>query len=348
MNAKVTVTCSKMMRRDLSAMHRHTRIRRRPGLVSIAADVLYAAPNKVVDDNWQEKMTMGYDKLRKQLARLDELMARNGLTIKQESELSTQLSLIRDFLEYEETLPVEEWLKEWQGEIKRFYDALTSVGRLFDAIDVFADRQENMLCGYLRKIFHGSITQGGKPEEARDLFYELWIGAALVESGFDVKLEEPDLTVQGNGLSQRLGIACKYPSSGQQVQARITDGYAQLRHHGLPGLVVVGIDQIVLKETGLDKSNFIDLRQGEKDATEVISNCASNALEKILHERPHDYPSEVQIDVIMITVTLTGILGSPAGLTAITQAVIHCNKDSPIRDDIEKIAGGVAPTYRHE
>src|SRR5262249_39047494 len=156
--------------------------------------------------------SMPYDKLRANLKTLDDHLATLKLRPSPDSEMSKQLAIVRDFLADESTMSFEQIQDKWTPRFKEFYDAQIAVMMLSDAVTALLPTQKQQLTKYLKTILGGDITQGSTPEMARDLYYELWLAALLVDAGFKVTLKEPDIVVEGNGLSKPIGIACKYPA----------------------------------------------------------------------------------------------------------------------------------------
>lgn len=283
---------------------------------------------------------MGHDHIREQIQHLDEFLARANVRVDASSPMSAQLDLVKAFLHDEHSFAENELLERWDAKFKEFYDAEIAVGRLCDAVPRLMDQPEGKLKRYLTKILGGSLTQNFDPQEARDLFYELWLASSLQEAGFAVSLEEPDIVVEGCGLSQKLGIACKYPSSGQQIHPHISKGYAQIVRHGFQGFVAIGVDQLLLRE--LFEFNFVDFRQSDPHPRDVLQRHANDLIVQLVKERPAKYPSEDPIDGLMLTLSAAGILGKPAGLISVNALALHCKATGPISTDIQRIRDGIA------
>ena len=211
---------------------------------------------------------MGYEKLASHLAIVDKQIAE--LTIKPDSnaEIVQQMNLVRDFLTDKARLSIDQVEAKWGDRFLDFYKAQLSVGILSEAVTEFVNNQKEPLAKYLKVILGGSLTQGGPAGgQPRDWFYELWLASVLSETGFTVHLQEPDLVVEGNGLSQKLGIACKYPSSDKGIHEHLSKGLSQLKKHGLPGFIALGIDQIVVQKANLAK--YVDFNRGSKNPIDV-------------------------------------------------------------------------------
>ena len=279
---------------------------------------------------------MSYANLSLALDVLEKHVADLKINQADDAPTAVQIKVVREFFKDRSSLAEEQLLAKWNRRFREFYNAQIAVRRLSSAVAELVSKQKAQLAKYLRIILSGGISQGGSPEQARDYLYELWLAGALSEAGFTVLLEEPDIVVEGNGLSQKIGIACKYPSSEKQIHAHLSKGYSQLSRHKLPGFVVLGIDQIVVEKANLG-SRFVDFNQGEKNPVEVLSDHASSELVRIVKERPEKFPSEVPADELVVTVTLGGHYGSPAKLTMITGTAIHCTSTSPIFSDTQTL-----------
>ena len=149
-------------------------------------------------------------------------------------------------------------------------------------------------------------------------------------------LEEPDLIIEGNGLSQKIGIACKYPSSDKGIHDHIGKGLSQLKKHGLRGFIALGIDQIVVEKANLKR--FVDFNMGGKNPIDVLQQHADSQLLMLLTDRPKKYPSEDPVDEMIVTLSLVGHYGKPAKLINPTVMSMHCSNTSPIFSDIGIIA----------
>ena len=179
----------------------------------------------------------------------------------------------------------------------------------------------------LNKVFAGSLDPDYEPQPAKDAFYELEVAVACKEAGFLVSLREPDLVIEGGGLSQPLAFACKYPSSRQQIHAHLSKGYQQISKQGLAGLVCIGLDLIVFSEPGLKA--FVDFRLSDRHPMEVLSDHLATEMCTLLEERPRDYPDERPIDGLLLTLKPYGIFGEPAQLTLMQSVTLQCDGENP-------------------
>ena len=78
----------------------------------------------------------------------------------------------------------------------------------------------------------------------RNIQHELFVGALFAYSGLPVSLEEPDLRVELGG--QSITLACKRPRSSRGLEDAMKRAKRQIRGVGLPGLVALALDSIIL------------------------------------------------------------------------------------------------------
>ena len=288
---------------------------------------------------------MGYEKVTSNLETVDRLIADLKIKLDPDVEIVQQMSLVREFLQDRDQLSLDQLDAKWQPRFADFYKAQLSVGVLSEAITELATNQKDPLKKYLKVILGGGISQGGTPGgNARDWFYELNLGSVLSRSGFTVHFQEPDLVIEGNGLSQKIGIACKYPSSEKGLHEHISKGLSQLKKHNLPGLIALGIDQIVVEKADLKK--YVDFNIGGKNPVDVLQAFADNGVLTLVRDRPTHYPSEAPLDEIVVTLSLVGHYGKPAQLINPTVLSVHCSNASPIFTDIGLIVQALAKLPR--
>jgi hypothetical protein len=277
---------------------------------------------------------MGYEKLEADLAAFDALIATQQIKWPAASPVVDQFELTRQFLSDKRDLAEADWLAKWNPRFKEFYNAQLVVSRLVEAVAVLASTQAQRLRSYLKIILPGDLTQGTDPTQAKDFFYELWLAAILAQSGFLVVLAEPDIVISGNGLGKPLGIACKYPSSEQQVHPHLSKGYKQIGKQSLDGLVAIGLDLLVYRKAFPNGMNYIDFRQGDRHPLEVVQQMVGEATVHLVESRPVLYPSEAPVDGLLTTLTVGGIIGSPASLAFVTAVTLQSDSQNPITSDL--------------
>ncbi|MFN0019076.1 MAG: hypothetical protein ACKVP0_12500 [Pirellulaceae bacterium] len=283
---------------------------------------------------------MGYEKVAANLGIVHKQIADLKIKLDPNAQIVQQLSLVREYLAEKDLLSVDEHDKKWKDRFLEFYKAQLAVGILSEAIAELVTNQKEPLAKYLKVVLAGNLTQGGPAGgQPRDWFYELWLASILSKAGFTVRLQEPDLVVEGNGLSQEIGIACKYPSSDKGIHDHLSKGLSQLKKHGLSGFIALGIDQIVVEKANLKK--FVDFNQGDKHPIDVLQAHANSEAHTLVKERPTKYPSEDPVDALLVTLSLAGHYGQPPQLVAPTVFSIHCPKQHQLRKDMEVIVAAL-------
>jgi hypothetical protein len=270
---------------------------------------------------------MGYDIVETSLAAFDKIIVRLGVKLADDSPIKKNFDTTREFLNDKNTMQEAEWLAKWNPQFKEFYHAQIVVKRLTDAVVTLKD--QNRLKSRLKQVLGGSLTQDFVPEAAKDFFYELEMAALWKKCGFAVELAEPDVVVSGNGLSAPLGVACKYPSSWDQIHSHVSKGYRQITRHGYEGLVCVGLDQLVFNSM----SNFMDFRQNSRHPLEIMQSATSDVMTNLVRLRTQDCPSEKPIDGAMLTMSAVGIYGQPGQLTSVRHVTLQCDNDNPRHED---------------
>jgi hypothetical protein len=280
---------------------------------------------------------MGYDMVDRSLAAFDAITATLGVKLEDDSPIKKDFDTTREFLNDKKTMQEAEWLAKWNPRFKEFYHAQIVVKRLTDAVVTLQGQYR--LKSRLRQVLGGSLTQDFVPEAAKDYFYELEMAALWKECGFTIELAEPDVVVSGNGLSAPLGVACKYPSSWDQIHSHVSKGYKQITRHGYEGLVCIGLDQLVFN----GMSNFMDFRQNNRHPLEIMQSATSDAMTNLVRLRAQDYPSEKPIDGAMLTMSAVGIYGEPPQLTSVRHVTLQCDQDNPRREDFGVLYKGMQP-----
>lgn len=279
---------------------------------------------------------MSYEAIRNDLQTLDDYVGRLRMRTSPDAVMVKQMDLVREFLKDHEA-SADEAYKKWKIRVKEFIGAQIAVKMLSRAVSELLKTQEGELRRYLNVILEGEITQGGDPEQARNWYYELWVAALLSAAGFIVNLREPDIVISGKGLSQPIGIACKYPSSEQQLHPNITKGYSQLAKHSLKGFVALGIDQLVFAKYQLGASEYVNLDSFPKHAQFMLEGDCAELSTRMIKEREQRFPSEVPLDEIMVTATIGGVIGNQRQMTFVNAVIVTLSEDCKIQDDLRRI-----------
>jgi hypothetical protein len=156
---------------------------------------------------------MAWDKQLLYLQEFDSFFPSLHVRIPGESEVGAQLELMRAFLQDLPTSAAAEWLSSRNADFKRFYDAAIVTRRLMEVVVELQDQPRKELTERLKKVVVGPLTQNTIPSQAKDFLYELEMATAFKHAGYCVSLREPDIVLEGNGLTRPIGVACKYPSS---------------------------------------------------------------------------------------------------------------------------------------
>lgn len=96
---------------------------------------------------------------------------------------------------------------------------------------------------HLRSLLEGpELSQDGKPDSARDLQFEAYVGASLVLAGLSVTKGEPDYILLYHG--QSIGVAAKRLTSRkpEKLYDRLREAHSQIRDSTGVGFVAVNLD----------------------------------------------------------------------------------------------------------
>jgi len=98
-------------------------------------------------------------------------------------------------------------------------------------------------------------AEDGADSAGRDAQFELYLASAFRAAGFDVTLDEPDVTFQMDG--QTFGIAAKRVKSEKTVEKRIREASKQIERSGNPGIIALDITYLY-DSTTLKIVNHLD------------------------------------------------------------------------------------------
>jgi hypothetical protein len=274
------------------------------------------------------------------LTRFDALLKRMNLRVEVNTPIKREADMVRDYYRDRETLGVDEAVKKWDPRFNDFYSARITLQRVVAAATALDGIPR--LRGLLQEVLQGALTQDFEPSQSKDKFYELELAASLKSAGFSVALREPDIVASGNGLANPLAIACKYPSSRQQIHNHISCGYAQITRQDLDGVVAIGLDLLVARELMLP--NRLDFRRGNTPPFLIMENRLEIERRKLEVERERDYPSERPLDGMMLTLSLVGIYDDPPTLTHLNSVALGCRPGNPLRVDLEIVKRKIEAT----
>ncbi len=166
------------------------------------------------------------------------------------------------------------------------------------------ERFPEKLASLLPSILSGSLLPSSDARtRARDLQFELWLAAQLIQAGFEVTLEEPDIVFVLSG--QNYGIAAKRISSATQISKRVRKAVKQLQHARLRGLVALSFDRLV--------------SPGDPRIISGTPEALHNAAEQLLREQLRIHVSQIQPLLpgtpavgLIASLTVPAIVGLPS------------------------------------
>ena len=257
--------------------------------------------------------------------------------------LKSQADSICDYYRDCDTLTRLELETKWIPRTDEFKHARIALERFVNSVEVLKDSVG--ITKVAKDVITGDVTQDFQSSSAKDKLHEIEIGATMKVAGFDVELiEPPDLIISGNGLSQRIGIACKYPSSRQQFNYHISKGYKQAQKSGLNGLVAIGFDLMVAKDKKL--SGILDFDRGPMPSMELQLEWLEQEMRKLITEHARDYPDERQIDCLMISIAFIGQHGNEPTLDREESSMYYYTPGHPLGPDIDIIRTRIEATPR--
>jgi hypothetical protein len=254
-----------------------------------------------------------------------------GIRLPKNSDFKHNLEIIRECNSDRASDPLG-FKESWADRRDEWHAALTSVVKVSRIVRVL--RGTPNLKPSLEVVVQGNTVQDFSQSHAKDILYELDLASQLKESLFDVQLREPpDLLIRGNCLSGPLAIACKYPSSRNQLHTRFTEGRHQIARQGFDGLVVIGMDLIIgielirdfMDENGRAAVPVFDLDAAPCNPFEFFLARIGREVRRLEAERPLDYPSEMPINELLMTFSLVGFCGDPPTVTNIMSATLYAH-----------------------
>lgn len=265
------------------------------------------------------------------LLKFDRFLHDSALHLGDDSPLKYEADLIREAYHDLATLSDEEGQPKWGHRSAEFLLARISLERFMAASTALAGTPG--ATKLLKDVIAGSITQDFERSSAKDKLYELELAAPLKRAGFVVELREPDIVASGNGLSKPLAIACKYPSSRQQIHEHISKGYRQISKQNLDGVVAIGFDLIIGTEQGLH--GILDFGRGSLPPEEILDRHLVKEIVTLERERREDYPSERPLDGLIITAAIAAKDNDSASLTFSNVLRLCCLPGNPLKADLE-------------
>jgi hypothetical protein len=280
---------------------------------------------------------MGYEKILSGIDGLKRLCSSLSIGIPQRSPFRRNVALVKEFIA-DLQANAEEAVKKWaQHPFEEWYWAMLSVEKLCSAVSELQNHP-----GDLKRLIPlaimEDIKQDFEPSQSKTYLYELEIGARFQEAGFAVTFEEPDVRISSNGLSQQIGLACKYPSSEKKLDQRISEGYDQIDRQGIPGLVAVGMDILCCR--GMKR--FVQFPDSEAVILGTMADELSQWAAKTTKRRA-GVKGRRPLNGAVFTLSMTGIFGEPPRLTPARQMILQIDEDNPLSADVAVIAQAIGP-----
>ena len=133
------------------------------------------------------------------------------------------------------------------------------------------------------------IALGGKPvagtqqhDHARDIQFELYLAAVARRSGFEVRLDEPDVICLDEGWG-RIALAAKRIQSEGKIERHLRKASSQLEASGIPGLVAVDLTWAV--------ADFGAAREGSSN--ESIGQSLHNEVQGYVGDQAEKYSQQI-------------------------------------------------------
>lgn len=283
---------------------------------------------------------MGYKKLESAISSFDALAGKVGFTYPRKSPVEMQVSLVKEFLADHRASP-DDAVKKWMAkDFLAWYRAVIAVEMLCDAALTFEARDAGWLRKQLELATMKDLSQDFEQSQSKEYLYEMQVAAWLQQSGFEIEFSEPDLKVSGNGLSQTLGVACKYVSSEDKLNTRISKGYEQILGQKLKGFVAVGIDNIVCA----DLKRFVQFPDDARTIRKVMGDKLTEWVTKVEKSRAGT-DGRKPLDGAMFSLRMVGIWGKPAGLLPASHLAFQLQEGNPITRDLRRIAEEFSRTH---
>lgn len=276
---------------------------------------------------------MGYKKLENAIASFEALASTIGFAYPRKAPVADQIKLVKEFLadlQQSQQEAVAKWLAM---DFLTWYRAVIAVDMLCDAALTFKDRDAAWLRKQLELATMTDLSQDFEQSQSKEYLYEMQVGAWLHQSGFQVDFAEPDLLASGNGLSQTLGIACKYVSSEDKLNKNISKGYEQIAGQHLNGFVAIGMDNIICDEL----KKFVQFPDDPAEIRRVMGDSLQKWIEKTVKSRAGT-PGRKPLDGAVFSLQMMGIWGKPAGLVTATHWAFQFQQGNPVEPDLRRIA----------
>lgn len=160
---------------------------------------------------------------------------------------------------------------------------MEQAGRVADAV-LWASRMQGAR-DHARRWMRARIDRiETQDDQGQDLLFELEIAGRLARwPGLEIELAEPDILIRYPPLSEPLALACKRPRSVRSVGHAVEAARNQIRTHGHPGAIVVGLEAIFHRSDEGARPYVYSLdspadarRDGDAVANEIASALAAH------------------------------------------------------------------------
>ena len=165
----------------------------------------------------------------------------------------------------------------------------------------------------LQPLFDGAnLPSSDANTLARDRQFELYLAALFAHSGFNIKLEEPDLMFEHEGT--HYGIAAKRISSAKQIKKRVQEARSQLSKAGLRGLIALSVDRLLGTENPriiASSERALDLA-GESLVMKILTDYGPSIAPLLCH------PNVIGLVVnLVVPVMMAGTAGHIGTITSL-------------------------------
>ncbi len=281
---------------------------------------------------------MGYEKLKAEIRDFDQLAKQLGFTYPRNAPLQKQMEMVKQFLA-DMDASQEEALKKWMKvDFLGWYRAMIAVDMLCGSAIALKPLPQEVLKMQLELSTMTDISQDFEQSQSKEYLYELYMGALFHRCGMYVEFAEPDLRISRGGLSQVIGVACKYVSSETKINDNISKGYEQIQNQGLPGFVAIGMDNIVC--SGLNR--FVEFPPEPAQIVDALGNKLGQWVERIINGR-RGVTGRRPLDGAVFTLRMVGIWKK--ALTVAGHLTFQLEQGNPIEGDLRCIHDAYGRTH---
>ncbi len=251
------------------------------GILVPAGWVTDSAANTEVSD---------FQKLKDKAVEIENLYKKANIVLQSESELAHMIQNTKNCWELQ--------LSGKQYSRNNFFLCL-HLDRVAKAILPLQNEDQQTQCLYLKKLLSGTLDFFKREKsEAKSFLWELEVWSWLREKTENVKLEEPDVTIDYN--DSHIAIACKKLYSEKHVQNVLSEGVGQIEKGFEFGIVAINIDELLPENMVLKAGNT-------NIAAEIIQKNNDKFLNKHSRHFEKYFSKSRIISVVVSTSTLIDI-----------------------------------------